>query len=316
MGFRVIKTAIATMLAIVIAEWVGLPAPLSAGLLAILGVDVTRKRSIRVVSERFCASIVALVLGCVIFEILGFKIFALAVYILIAFPLLSRFHMKDGIIPSTVAVFHIFGGASLAFHAITNELFSVGIGLGSATLVNLLYMPNLEKELNGMREKVDQLFSDIFKEIEKSLRDINYVWSGKELLEAQQAVNEGIKIARRGLDNQLLKTDEGWYIYFYMREQQLNSIERMLDLLSHVYQNLPQGEQAADLFHILSEDVKVSYFTGHSEEKLHQFIEAAKEMQLPVTRIEFEVRSAILQLCRELEQFLAVARKDKQRLAK
>lgn len=316
MGFRVIKTAIATILAIAIAEWVGLPAPLSAGLLAILGVDVTRKRSIRVVSERFGASVIALLLGCVIFEILGFKIYALAVYILIAFPLLSRFHMKDGIIPSTVAVFHIFGGGSLELHAITNELFSVTIGLGSATLVNLLYMPNLEKELNGMRVKVDQLFSDIFKEIEKNLRDINYVWSGKELLDAQKAVDEGIRIARRGLDNQLLKTDEGWYIYFYMRQQQLNSIEQMLDLLSHVYQNLPQGEQAADLFHILSEDVKVNYFTGHSEEKLHQFFDTMQEMPLPVTRMEFEVRSTILQLCRELEQFLAVARKDKQRQAK
>jgi len=313
MGFRVVKTAIATLLAILIAQWIGLPAPLSAGLLAILGVDVTRKRSIRVVTERFCASIIALLMGSLIFYILGFKIFALAVYILIAFPLLSRFGMKDGIIPSTVAVFHIFGAESITLHTLGNELTSVGIGLGSATLVNLLYMPNMEKQLIVLRTQVDQLFSDIFVQIERNLRDVNYAWDGQELLAVERVVAQGIALSKRGVDNQLLRTDEGWYTYFYMRQQQLNSVERMLDLLSHVYQNLPQGDQAADLFHLLSDDVKISYYTGSSEAKLTQFIADAKEMPLPVTRTEFEVRSAILQLCRELQQFLAIARKDKQR---
>lgn len=43
MGFRVIKTAIAAFMAVLIADWCRLPGPTSAGLLAILGVDVTRK---------------------------------------------------------------------------------------------------------------------------------------------------------------------------------------------------------------------------------------------------------------------------------
>ena len=45
MGFRVIKTAIAALMAVLIADWCGLPGPTSAGLLAILGVDVTRKEA-------------------------------------------------------------------------------------------------------------------------------------------------------------------------------------------------------------------------------------------------------------------------------
>lgn len=53
MGFRVIKTAIAALMAVLIADGLGVHGATSAGLLAILGVDVTRKRSIRSISARF-----------------------------------------------------------------------------------------------------------------------------------------------------------------------------------------------------------------------------------------------------------------------
>ncbi|MNJ52394.1 hypothetical protein D3C77_477260 [compost metagenome] len=36
-----------------------------------------------------------------------------------------------------------------------------------------------------------------------------------------------------------------------------------------------------------------------------------KKMELPATREEFEVRSAVLQLCRELAMYLSIAKKDK-----
>ncbi|WP_235439588.1 aromatic acid exporter family protein [Paenibacillus sp. DMB20] len=53
MGFRIIKTAIATLIAILVTDALNIPGATSAGLLAILGVDVTRKRSLRSVSSRF-----------------------------------------------------------------------------------------------------------------------------------------------------------------------------------------------------------------------------------------------------------------------
>lgn len=53
MGFRVIKTAIAALMAVLLADAMQLKGPTSAGLLAILGVDVTRKRSLKTISARF-----------------------------------------------------------------------------------------------------------------------------------------------------------------------------------------------------------------------------------------------------------------------
>lgn len=60
MGFRIIKTAAATLLSILLAAAAGIPNAQSAGLLAILGVETTRKRSLRTISARFFASLVGL----------------------------------------------------------------------------------------------------------------------------------------------------------------------------------------------------------------------------------------------------------------
>lgn len=60
MGIRVIKTAIATIAAIYTAHYFGLEPPLSAGILAILGVEVTRMKGLRSAFDRFIASVLGL----------------------------------------------------------------------------------------------------------------------------------------------------------------------------------------------------------------------------------------------------------------
>ncbi|USB34871.1 aromatic acid exporter family protein [Paenibacillus sp. YPG26] len=311
MGFRVIKTTIATVLAIVIAHLLGILNPLSAGLLAILGVDVTRKRSIHTVSSRFFASIMGLVMSSVLFYIFGFHIWVLAVYILIGFPLISRANLKEGIVTSSVVVFRVFGGEDVSFEALFTQILLLIIGLGSAVVVNLIYMPNEEDKLTGIRRKVDSLFGLIFERIASQLRDPDYVWDGQELIEASREVELGLSTANRALDNQVIAPDEAWAIYFYMRKQQLDRIESMLQLISQVYQRMPQGEKASVLFDQLSIDVKRETYTGNTEHMLQELEKEFKAMELPHSREEFEIRSAILQLCRELALYLDISRTSK-----
>lgn len=311
MGFRVIKTAVATLLAIFTADALGIEAPLSAGLLAILGVDVTRKRSLMTVSSRFFASLLGLLMAFVLFYFLGFHFWVLAVYILIAFPILSRAHFKDGIVTSSVVVFRVFGGEALSFHILLTQVELLIIGLGYATLVNFIYMPKSESKLKQLRSEIESLFAVIFKQMAASLRDPYHVWDGKELIEASQRVEEGRLTAHRVLENQMIKPDETWSIYFYMRSQQLERVEYMLELLSRVYQRMPQGEVNAMLFDQLSEDVLNEVYTGQTEEMLHELEQYFKKMELPSSREEFELRSTLLQLCRELDMYLQIAKKHK-----
>ncbi|MCY9515877.1 aromatic acid exporter family protein [Paenibacillus apiarius] len=318
-GVRVIKTAIASIFAIITADLVGAMNPLGAGLLAILGVDVTRKRSVKTVSARFLASLVGLLLAAVLFGVIGFQLWVLALYILLAFPIIARLNFKEGIVTSSVVVFHIYGAGELTLHGIFNEVLLLMIGLGAATLVNLVYMPNEEEKLVQIRKEVDEQFSRIFIQISRTLRDSAYMWGGQEIIEADEKVNEGIAIASKALENRLLRTeeiqaDEQWLVYFYMRKAQLENVQNMLQLLSQVYQSLPQCHLVADLFDQLSDDVKEPYYTGKTEQLLIKLESVFREMDLPATRQEFEVRAAVLQVNRELQQYLKIAKKDKKRL--
>ncbi len=308
---RIVKTAIATLLAILIAEFTGVDGALSAGLLAILGVDVTRKRSLVTISARFFASILGLSLAFILFYVLGFHIWVLAIYILIAFPLIAKARFKEGIVTSSVVVFRVFGGEEVSWHVMLTQVELLIIGLGSALLVNFLYMPKPEEKLMEIRRQVDGRFSVIFRQIAASLRDPYHLWDGKELTEAAKLVDEGLSAARRAVENQMIFPNEAWTVYFYMRKQQLDRIEGMLELISQVYQRMPQGEIAALLFDRLSIDVSQEEYTGITERMLAELEQQFKTMELPSTREEFEIRSAILQLCRELSLYLEVSKKSK-----
>jgi uncharacterized membrane protein YgaE (UPF0421/DUF939 family) len=85
----------------------------------------------------------------------------------------------------------------------------------------------------------------------------------------------------------------------------------MMDIVSQVYAQLPHGEMVAVLFEELSEDVKLDSYTGRVERAILGLEQRFKLLELPQTRPEFEVRSAILQLLMELKHYLLVAKKDK-----
>lgn len=311
MGFRIIKTAAATLLSILLAAAAGIPNAQSAGLLAILGVETTRKRSLRTISARFFASLVGLLFGCVLFFTLGFHYWVLGLYVLFGFPLIVKSGFKEGIVTSSVIVFRVFGQAELSIHVLLQQIELLVIGLGSAGLVNLIYMPQAGGVIFAIRKEVDGYFSVIFMQMARTLRDPSYVWDGKELIGANEAIQRGLTAASREMENHVIHPDEAWNVYFYMRKEQLESIQNMMQLLSQVYRQLPHGDMVAELFDQLSHDVLAEEYTGRTERLLEELEQEFERMELPGTREEFEVRSAILQLCRELALYLKIAKRHK-----
>ncbi|AHV97742.1 aromatic acid exporter family protein [Paenibacillus sabinae] len=311
MGFRVVKTAAATLLSVMLAAAAGIPNAQGAGLLAILGVEVTRKRSVKTITARFFASVVGLFFGCGLFWLLGFHYWVLGLFVLFGFPLIVRAGFREGIVTSSVIVFRVFGQAELNLHVLIQQVELLAIGLGSAGLVNLIYMPKTGEMMYTIRKEVDGLFSIIFRQISSTLHDPQYIWDGKELIQAGSAVQRGLTAASREMENSVIHPDEAWNVYFYMRKEQLESIQNMIQLLSQVYQHLPHGEMVAELFEQLSSDVLNEEYTGRTEKLLDKLEQEFREMQLPSTREEFEVRSAILQLCRELALYLKIAKQYK-----
>jgi uncharacterized membrane protein YgaE (UPF0421/DUF939 family) len=308
MGIRIIKTALAAALAIFVAALIGLSPANSAGLLAILGIDVTKRKSIVSVATRMGASIVALLVACLVFTLFGYRVWAVGLFILIVYPLLVRVKLHDGIVTGSVVMLHVYTAHEITWRLLTNEIGLLSVGFGIATAINFIYMPNADRKLKAAKEEIEQMFSAIFLEISRHLVDPMHIWDGKELLLAMNALQEGTALARRERENRIFETEDDWSVYFDMRRRQLDFIQRMLDLVSQVYRSLPHGEAVAALFERLRVDVRSPYYSGQVEKQLIELEEEFKRMELPATREEFEVRSALLQLCMELKHFLSVAK--------
>jgi uncharacterized membrane protein YgaE (UPF0421/DUF939 family) len=314
MGIRVIKTAAAVFIAIAAAKALHLDYALGAGLLAVLGIDITLKKSLQTVAVRILASVTGLVIASIMFYLLGFHLWTISLFILIVYPVLSRIKLSDGIVTSSVIVFHIVDKQEVTLANIGNEIVLLTVGLGTASVINFLYMPSSERKLAAIRSRVDELFSAIFLHIAEQLRDPAAVWNGKELLDVPDAIREGLELAKRAGENKLFQTGDSWGPYFEMRRQHFDSIGRMIDLVAQVYQTLPHGEAVARLFSNLSADVKSEYYAGNVETSLLQLEKEFKQMPLPSTRDEFEMRSALLQLCLELKTYLGMAKNVKKPL--
>ncbi|MUT65360.1 aromatic acid exporter family protein [Paenibacillus sp. NEAU-GSW1] len=313
MGIRIIKTALATIAAIYTAVYFGLEPPLGAGILAILGVEVSRLKGLRSALVRFVASVLGLFFASLIFTVFGFHIWAVALFILITFPVLSRFQLKDGIVTSAVIVFHLFGREEVTADIIGNEIMLLFAGLGWATVINLIYMPKDKHLLEGLKDYVELRFDTIFSEMALTLRDPSHIWNGSELLEAHEAIEEGARRSVLNRENRLWGQELYWLNYFEMRRQQLELIQQMLVELAFVFERWPQNDLIAELMEQLSEDVKSEVYTGLTEKKLLSLEQRFKATELPRTREEFEVRAALLKLMHELERYLDVAKKLKKR---
>lgn len=311
-GTRVIKTSVAVVASLFLAQWSGLQFASSAGLLAILGIEVTKKKGILSSSIRLFASVITLLFSSVLFSLLGYHEWVIGLFILVAFPALYRMKLIEGAVTGSVVMFHIYNAKHLTWGLISNELWLLIIGLGTATLINIIYMPRTDKILLKHKRKLETLFSNIFKHIAAHLRENSTVWDGAELLQAEEVLQLGLDLARKSSENNLLFVAQfDWTLYFYMRFQHFESIGRMVNLVAQVYQNVPQGERISNVFELLSFDVHEDYYIGRCELEIDSLEDEFRSMALPVTRAEFETRSALLQLIHELKNYMKEAKKQK-----
>ncbi|MEO3944524.1 aromatic acid exporter family protein [Gorillibacterium sp. CAU 1737] len=310
---RVVKSSIAAVLSIEGALLLGLSNAYTAGLFAILGIDTTKKRSVQSIIVRFAASVIGLFIAIGAFQLFGYHVWVIGLYLLVTYYALYKLKMQDGIVMSSVIMLHFYAARDTSLPLIGNEIALLAIGLGIAAVINLIYTPRSEQQMLRTKVEIEEAFSKIFKEIAGHLGDVHRIWDGTELLVAMEKVEYGCKLAREADENALFQNKGEWHTYFEMRRQQLFSIQRMLDLVSQVYQSLPHGEAVARLFEELAEDLKIPYYTGRIDEELSLLDAGFKRMPLPADRLEFEVRSALLQINLELKTFLSIAKQLKKK---
>ncbi len=302
-GYRTIKTALGATLAIIIAQMLNLEYFSAAGIIAILCIQVTKKKSVYASWHRFLACLIAMAYASLLFQFIAFHPLIIGLILLIFIPTTVALKINEGIVTSSVIIMHLYGSGNITFSLLINETILIAVGVGVALVMNL-YMPSVDDKLLAYQESIETNFSAILMGIVRYLRDNDHTWDGKEITETANLLNQAKSLAFRDVENHFLREEDLYYHYFKMREKQFEIIERILPLVTNIPMVVKQSGIVADFIEDLAENVHPQNTASLYLKKLEEMEIHFRGMALPQTREEFESRAALLQLMKEMERYL------------
>lgn len=307
-GYRTIKTAIGTPISIFLSQSLGLLNASSAGIITILCIQPTKKKSLSASWERFLACMIAMVFSSVLFELLGYHPFVIGLLLLFFIPTVVKVKAQSGIVTSSVIILHIYTAGNFTFDLFLNEVGIISIGVGVALLMNL-YMPSVELKLDEYVRKIENNFTIIFTEVSHYLRLKESNWAGQEITETAELLKKAKRLAILDTENRLTITDDNkYYDYFRMREKQFEIIEQVLPIVAEISVKVEQAHMIAEFIDEVAENIKSRELAPLFLDKLANMKESFASMDLPKTREEFEVRAELLHFVNEMERYLLLKR--------
>lgn len=309
-GYRTIKTAIGIPLAISIAQMLGLTNFLSAGILTLLCIQPSRKKSVLSAWHRFLACTIAILFSFVFFETLGYNTIVVGLAFALFIPVTVFLKISPGIATSSVIILNLYSLGQITLAFIVDEFLLIIVGVGTALLINL-YMPSLDSKLKKKQEELENNFQVILKEISLYICDNNKVWDGKEITEIEEILDVATSLVSLDRENHLLRSNHPYYDYFNMRRKQFDLLKRMLPLVSRLPKTDDLSKTIAEFFEGLSEAVHPGNTAEIHLDKLKDLQDVFNHEELPKTHEEFETRANLFRLLSEIEEYLIVKRKFK-----
>lgn len=302
-GYRTIKTAIATPIAVFIAQMLGVSNVVAAGILTILCIQPSRKRSVETAWERFAACLLAIVFSLVFFELLGYSVFTLGILLFLFIPVTVYLRIDSGILTGTVITLNIFHFGMMNVIFIKEQLLLIIIGIGTGLAVNL-YMPSLDKNLQRLQKELEEQFKSILHEIARYIREENMDWQGKEITKISAIFEEAEELVKRDKGNHLLRETHLFEQYFTMRNRQFSLLKQMLPIITRIPKRDHSSLQIALFFAELSEAVHPGDTSVIYKQQLQDLHEQLENTPLPKTDEEFQSRASLFQLLFLLESYL------------
>ncbi|MDT0191804.1 aromatic acid exporter family protein [Exiguobacterium sp. BG5(2022)] len=304
-GTRTLKTAVAAGIAMLISETIHLDYFVFAAIIAILSIQETRKKSIRASYERVMASLLAIGMGAAMFTLLGYSPVTLTLYFVIFIPLVQQLKLQDGLITSVVILTHLYTEAQFSLELFINELLLIAIGVGVGLVVNM-YMPTLDREIERIKENIDRSLAVLYYDVAACVETGVYNNHSMMLIKTRDYLKEGKDLALRRMGNSIGKRNEDMdYLYFRMRERQYDILKRVADNAREITMVVNEARPVATFLRRVGDHVNeqadASVFLQELEEMIEHY---RKNVPLPTTREEFEVRSSLLNILSDVKSYL------------
>lgn len=314
-GIKTIKMGVGGTVAILLAELLKLEYASSAGIIAILSIQSTRKESVEIALRRLYAATIALAIGSMIFTCLGYHAVSFGIYLILFIPTAARCKVTEGIVPASVLVTHLLGKGQVSVALLMNEAALMLVGILTALLINI-YMPSLEKHLLMEKQEIEDRMFLILSRMCQVLRGEEKELKVKEdLSELESALVRGRKKAYQYRNNSLMSEKSLYEKYFEMRYSQYQVLLYSVKHFERFYKLPVQAQKVAVLTEEAALTVRGKKRVEQAMATLAEVRHTFQEDKLPSSRNEFENRAMLYQFLTDIEQFLYVKQQFKAQLS-
>ncbi len=303
---RTIKTALASLLAIIVSQELSLEFAAAAGIIAILNVFDTRKATIEGGLKRTLSAIIALLIGGFLFEKIGYKTWVFGLYLLLFVPVSFLLKIELGLGPSSVIVTHLLAFGKIDVLIILNEMALVFIGTGFAMLTNF-YAPTRQDKLNRLIESIYDDMKFILNLFGESLvQNLDVKLYEDKISELEADIDKAIDIAIIENDN-LIENSRDLLFDLRLREREMDLLQEMYDDLRTIPPEYSDGKYISDILIQASQNLTKREDMIKLKERIDFLKNHYHMMELPDIHEEFAIRSAIFQVFRSLDQFIDIS---------
>lgn len=301
-----IKIIIAAILAIIAAQLLKLDFAISAGIVAILSVQPTKKETLNTGLARFYAFIMALIISGLCYRIIGFNVYAFFVYLAVFIPFCQFFGFYSAMAMDSVLISHFISLKAFTLTQVYNELALFVIGVGFGILANLFLHKKTDK-IELLKKEADEQIRNILHRMALRILDLDFSkYTGECFTKLDKAILEAKIFAETNFNNQFHKTDLFDSKYIAMREEQKEVLQEIFKCIIE----LKTVPSTASMVSAFFDKVALEYEKNNDViallEELDSIQKKMKEIPLPQDRTEFEDRAILFIILKRMEEFLTL----------
>ncbi|MGN1394019.1 MAG: aromatic acid exporter family protein [Succinivibrionaceae bacterium] len=305
-AFNTLKISCAAIVAIYISHILTLENAFSAGIVAILTIQPTKKETIKTALDRFLAFIFALIIAYISYTLVGFNMYGFFVYLIIFVFICQYKHWISAIAMNSVIILHFCTFKNMNLNTILAESAIFLIGIFAGIIANMHLHKNTHK-IQLMVNSIDSQIQQILQRMsEKLLKSDKSDYNSNCFIKLSQCLNLAEQQAKQNFQNQIVKND-------YFDIEYINMRRKQEFVLIEMYKNVRQLEETPQTIYAVSTFIKniaMSYEKTNNASsllnKLNELEHSMKNTNLPKTRKEFENRARLYILLQQIREFLTI----------
>ncbi len=304
--YKSLKIALAAVISIAIAGELGLQHSATAGIITVLSIQNTKRETLHSARNRGIAFLCALGISFGCFSLMGYTLWAFAVYLLLFAMLCFQAKWAEAISMDSVLITHFLVAENFSLQVLGNEVLLFLIGTSMGILVNL-HLRRKGEQFTRLAEAVDNQIKDILGEMALWLpREDRAGYTADSFQHLKEALKEAELCAAANYNNAIFGGSTYELDYISMREQQSVVLREIYENIKRIKHLPNQAGQMAELI----KQIQESYHRDNTVEglmaRLKELLADMQGQKLPISREEFEARAILFYILVQLQNLLQI----------